>query len=465
MNNFCRSILVALYRAEDLKKSKERLDKVLSEDDGCIARFLTDEDSHKFGKVFEAIFDYYRSTGLLIPIEDLYVRDIGLDDKDLLWLQISPVVSDEMFDNYISEISAAFLKEEVLERLDDFKKAVLEFDVSVESYQKSVSKLFSELEAIAAKFAAKLPHNEEIVSLVDSLTAVLSELKANPLIDDEDSGIGEEISFGFSQIDDAVGRLFPGDLGVIVGETGVGKTFLVTEIARRNFLSGKDIVFVTTEMNNKHVTSRLLGLHAGINPRWIKEKEISTFGVEKLEKAADHLKSVPSEFVILEGKSSVAVTSIISAIDAFKPSLVVVDGVYMVRSPNVSSNTPLWERVLTTIQTLKQAAMDAGIPIICTTQYSKKGKKYGAEGVGYTMEIPRIASVLLSFEAVDATEVGDLSYPAKLLRRLKVLKGRDGGEGAEFLIVYDPAKGLISEFGSNKISFESDSGSGLDGLL
>lgn len=109
------------------------------------------------------------------------------------------------------------------------------------------------------------------------------------------------LSTGVSILDQACDGLQPGNLTVIAGRPGMGKTAMAVQIARHlSSISHHPVVFISLEMTRIQIALRFLSLEAGLSARAIRHGQCPPKGLEealkRLEQSAFHVveESAPS---------------------------------------------------------------------------------------------------------------------------------------------------------------------------
>jgi len=236
------------------------------------------------------------------------------------------------------------------------------------------------------------------------------------------------VPFGFPYIDNQSGGAQRGDYIVIVGQTGVGKSFLALQVGKSAYRSGKNVLFLSTEMPNLQSARRVLALEGRFSTEDLKKGTMSYYGRERAERIINEGAILDGErgnyFQLLPGGMFPKVEDFAIVVKELKPDIAIVDGAYLLQ---VSGKSVWWEKNMEVAITLKNLALNEDIPILTTYQYGKKdtGK---LEGVGGGFAVPQIASVVLSFEYERKEDIGSTNEVQN--RILKLTKGRDGESGS-----------------------------------
>lgn len=70
------------------------------------------------------------------------------------------------------------------------------------------------------------------------------------------------IKYGLKDIDEVTGGIRPGELCLLAGFTGVGKSHIVVNLARNAMLAGKNVLMFTTETTREEMELRILARHS-----------------------------------------------------------------------------------------------------------------------------------------------------------------------------------------------------------
>ena len=150
--------------------------------------------------------------------------------------------------------------------------------------------------------------------------------------------------------------------------------------------------------------------------------------------------------MLIEGNMGLSVTDIMFKVQEYRPDVLYVDGMYMLKPSTGSANRQRWELVMNAVEELKQLALTESLPVVVSTQFAKKGVKDGMEGIGYSYSIAQAASVGLSIENMDNNEDTGQCTDTTIYKMLRVLKGREGENGS-IRLKYDMYRSTIEEDG------------------
>lgn len=216
---------------------------------------------------------------------------------------------------------------------------------------------------------------QDTFSLAESAAAVVTDYeraRTNPGV--------QGITLGWSYLDELVGGAEPGDVITMYARPGVGKSQLLIHSAYRAWRAGASILFVTNEMKHLQITRRLMGLHSGINPEFIRRGQVSVWASDLIyETATEFGNGAP--FHLLSGTFNNSVATMDAAIAELSPDLVVCDASYLMEPVNKSSRMAGHEIAASVVKEIKMVAMRRNRPILQSVQENRTGEISGTDTV------------------------------------------------------------------------------------
>lgn len=226
-----------------------------------------------------------------------------------------------------------------------------------------------------------------------------------------------------------------GDLIVIAGRPGSGKTYALIEMAYQGWLESHRAVLLSMEMGKRQLATRFLARHTGINPRFIRAGQLSPWAREMMETGAAALQAGSGRLYLESGDFSRSVSGIEAMIMQYEPEVVFVDAAYLLsvdgkRQGYVSK----WESLSEVIAELKRLAIRYNIPVIITVQFNRNQKTRSKgepdlSDIAGTDSIPQDASIVLGIQRPPA--------PYENTRRVMTMMKNREGELAKFLYRYE----------------------------
>lgn len=265
---------------------------------------------------------------------------------------------------------------------------------------------------------------------------------------------------GWEGFDRITGGFQPSDIITQVARPGVGKTFTVLKQAHYSHRhDGQSVLFVTTEMGIEPIARRYASIELGLSPDMVKRSMLSTYAERRLHAMYREMAGAERFRVFSVGMDS-KVSAIAALCHEFRPSILYIDGVYLLQPSSVAKNAPRHERITYVFDELKGLNLEMNIPFVVTTQFNRAAGKGGKEGsletIGYTDAIGTHSSVIIGLKE------GPTDNPRNS-RTWDFLKGREGEQGqVHFNFRFAPLD--MSEILFNAETGQPDTGDGSQGI-
>ena len=128
----------------------------------------------------------------------------------------------------------------------------------------------------------------------------------------KDSNFDSGIKTGYAYLDKVTGGLRPGELFLIGGESGSGKSMLLMDLAIQiwmqsnkvgmtsNFKPGYDVMYFSLEMPLKPCRNRILARLSGAPTNMIRDAKLDEENVVNIKKALKFINKYPNTFEIVD---------------------------------------------------------------------------------------------------------------------------------------------------------------------
>ncbi len=230
-----------------------------------------------------------------------------------------------------------------------------------------------------------------------------------------------------------------GDVGAIVGRPGLGKSWLLTEIAHDNFLHNKRGAYVSPEMSLKQITRRWMGRLTGINPNDIRKGELPEWAQTDLHSAIANFANGP-DWYLMSGDMGGSMSDVEAMVETFEPEFLAIDALYLIRpAARMSSSASKHEVIGQVIKEVKRLVIRKDIPAVVTVQFNRGQKSRETRRPSRTEAGSRIETrPEMTLDNIAGTDsigqdcswiVGARQGPppyADMIRELALLKNRDG---------------------------------------
>ena len=201
-------------------------------------------------------------------------------------------------------------------------------------------------------------------SLGDILSSALADMERR--MERGDSMSGE--STGFVDIDAHLGGLNPGDLIVVAGQPGMGKTTLAVNIAENMASNGHSVLFVSLEMSDVQSGKRAFASIGGVSLNAINTCRLSDEDMTRLQAAV----AKAERMKLYTDSSSRTVAQVATSARKIRRkhglSLVVVDYIGLMQGTGETQAL----RIGSITGGLKRLAMDMGVPVIALSQLNRQ---------------------------------------------------------------------------------------------
>ncbi len=200
-----------------------------------------------------------------------------------------------------------------------------------------------------------------------------------PEIEDHDGSELPGLRTGFIQIDDAIGGLQSGNLVIIAGRPGMGKTSFALNVAQHAAIrEHKPVGIFSLEMSGKDLMTRILASEADLTGSAVRTGRLSHDNWQTLHVYADELRSAPIHIDDTAGLTLLELASKARRARAEKGiELLVLDYLQLMNAGGRYENRNLEIAAIT--RSLKQLSKDLDIPIIALSQLSRQPERRGGD--------------------------------------------------------------------------------------
>lgn len=193
------------------------------------------------------------------------------------------------------------------------------------------------------------------------------------------SGAVNGLPTGFKILDDLTGGLFPGEVAVLAGGEGMGKTTWELSLVRNAVKAGKRAAVFTLEMSQEEIIRIFTSMETGIYKSVLKQFTLSDYQWKLFTKAAGDIGNWPLE--IVDDFPTLTPVQLRRKLRTLTQhgdmDLVVIDGLWLMEASEPAKNDRPRD-VFMIMRDLNQIARDFDVPILITHQYNAdiNGKKY-----------------------------------------------------------------------------------------
>ena len=266
------------------------------------------------------------------------------------------------------------------------------------------------------------------------------------------------VRFGIPALDERIGGLQRGELVLLLGASGEGKTSAVVQLAWSAAIEqGKNVVIRTTETLREQVRRRVIARHSclshfdipsGLNSRDIKNGTLDDAGRKNLIEVAHDFQNNPGygKFVIVQvprgATMSYCEAKLMRYAQDFRIDLGIMDYFALLRAER--KRTTMREELAEILKDGKQVAtsvMDGlGIPFVTPWQVSRIARLEAEKTGAYQSSAASETSEATNSADMQITLMAPLDHVGRIAKvKMQIPKFRDGERSAPFDVTVDYA--------------------------
>lgn len=413
----------------------------------------------EYKKLFKAIIQYYQRykeiISLDIIIDQLQKKNATKEDIAFYTYLINDLKSlkctSKEFQYNLDQFKKSYINVEIRRSLG--ASDIVEKDNIIEllqdkRYEAALEKMKKTVVGLETKIKINREREGTLKESVDLRKEKYLEAKINP-------DITQGILLGYRYLDENMNGLKPGELLVVVGNTGDGKSITLLNMGHNAWANGKNIVYISLEMDREKTERRFTSRMTLLDSRKIRDAKLSESeevlyfeALEKQKNAQNHwyTDDVPRNCTPLFVESKIQQITSLFPID-----LLIID--YLgIMSPTISQSSDS-ENLGKIAEELHELAREYKIPIVTAQQATSKRhvatrNTFGTHRVGRAERIADNCDVMLQIETpeddIDLSDV--IIYHA--------VKMRDAPTG-KFRMCKDFSRTKIVDFPKSEIKTES----------
>lgn len=219
--------------------------------------------------------------------------------------------------------------------------------------------------------ADRAVRSDDVISLSEVVRATLDDLERRQQARQTGECIG--ISSGLSRLDALTGGWRGGQLIVLAGRPGTGKSATMLHFARTAAVAGVPICLFSTEMPNTQLAGRMLVGGSGVNSGSFRTGDIDADGWRELERAAAELSALP---VYINDRANITIGAIRSQCKAMhrrgRCGMVIIDYLQLLDTTTRNANSTREREIAAASRAAKLLAKELDVPVILLSQLSRK---------------------------------------------------------------------------------------------
>ena len=273
----------------------------------------------------------------------------------------------------------------------------------------------------------------------------------------------DSVSTGWEVIDDLMdGGLGPGELGVVMAPSGIGKSWFLSKIACSALKKGINVLHYTLELSENYVGQRYTTILSGVQTSEHKMKK---------DEIIKKIKQTPGRVIIKYYPPQFASAKTLSAhiekvkVTGFNPQIIIIDYADLLKSAD-KGRDGLYAELGGIYEELRGLSGEMGIPIWTATQTNRAAIDHEviqADSVGDSYKKVQTADFIMSVSRKTKDKLSNTG-------RIHIVKNRFGPDGMTFPAKIDTFHGIMDVFSATSAdgiisTKESKSGESLEKKL
>lgn len=258
---------------------------------------------------------------------------------------------------------------------------------------------------------------------------------------------------GIDALDGLLGGILDDDLIAIYARPGVGKSFMLTNLASRLHAQGKNVLFYSGEMEENQVGYRFDSMRSGVSSSALMFGKPMPGGREEYQKYLNYLEELEQQenyFKILTPKNSFGgnlptVIDLETKVDAVEPDVIIIDQLSLMKDAERAREKRI--QVHNIIEALRTMAEVKRIPILVAVQANREATTKNDEG---EFEIPHLEHLAeadavgqFATRAIGIAQKESIDPKTRILK-VGITKNRHGARG-EFQMTANFDNGVLEE--------------------
>jgi hypothetical protein len=345
-------------------------------------------------------------------IEDKVLKQTVVEQLKSVYLQVGAEDLPYVKKEYLTFAKNQKVKDALLKSVDLLKAG---------NYDKIIDTMMA-----ASKVGVE---NDLGLDYIDNFELIMEDVKRN------------SVSTGWEVVDELMdGGLGPGELGVVMAPSGIGKSWFLSKIACSAVQKGLNVLHYTLELSESYVGQRYTTILTGIQTSEHKERKEEIVRKIKNTPGRVRIKYYPPQFA-----SSKTLSAHIEKLKAsgFNPNLIIIDYADLLKSG--SNRDGLYAELGGIYEELRGLSGETGIPIWTATQTNRAAIDHEviqADSVGDSYKKVQTADFIMSVSRKTKDKLSNTG-------RIHIVKNRFGPDGMTFPAKIDTFHGVMDVFAAN----------------
>lgn len=217
----------------------------------------------------------------------------------------------------------------------------------------------------------------EITSLAsDTLRVTTVEVAINKLVEQLEDGLPPGLDTGFPSLDALLGGCRPGNLVIVAGRPGMGKTAVACNMMQHQAEAGVSAGMFSLEMSSQELSMRMLSGTSRVPHQKIKMNALGSIEWTAIAKARSHIATLP---IVIEDSGGLDIDKLTAKATEMKNvhqlGVIYVDYIQLMSPPPGDRSGNRVKEISDITRGLKNLARKLEIPIVALSQLSREVEK------------------------------------------------------------------------------------------
>jgi replicative DNA helicase len=254
----------------------------------------------------------------------------------------------------------------------------------------------------------------------------------------KDNGVNPGMLFGIPQLDEVTLGLQSHEYITIAGNTGLGKSTLLFQLAINHYVEGYTPMIISLEMSDQEIYRKMDAMAVGLKQMAMKRMDLAPNDMRKWEEFAEKVEGAANDIIIVDVDDATP-EKVYAETARWNPDVVGVDYVQLLTAPKYLKQG--WEKVGYVSQQMKKLARQLDIPVYGLAQTNAEAFDEGAKlsNLGQSKDIGRHSDIVLGLaQNEEEREMKKLE--------LRVLKNRGGVSNKSIYMKWDHHNSIYEEW-------------------
>lgn len=237
---------------------------------------------------------------------------------------------------------------------------------------------------------------------------------------------------GIEEFDDMIGGVRPGNVVVLSGYMGLGKSTLASWMALNVVEQDHSVLFIPLEMSRREVLERIDTMIINFSHKLLRNRELSEEDEIKWKRIAKQFTAIEHDLVVLDGLGNFTIDKLYAEISRNKPHLTVVDYVQLMRRSRASMQS--WEGLVEITNECKSIALATESVIILVSQDNRDAATGGStlSSMGGSISVGQVGDVYIGMHQTEAMRANNRM-------EVRLMKVRNGPRDKHVDLAWDPS--------------------------